>query len=123
MRILIVEPGKHPKEAEIVDSLESMQAVVGGKLQALYPFDDSAAIVCNEEADHLNLPKNRAIYSEDGKTVTTIISGTFFVCDAPFWSEHFLSLSAEQLERYSAIFAVPEIFVTSRRFTLVIRCK
>ena len=122
MRILIVEPEKHPREAEIADSLESMQEVVGGKIQALYPFDDSAAIVCNEEANNLNLPKNRAIYSEDGKTVATIVSGTFFVCDAPDWSEHFLSLSAEQFERYSALFAIPEIFVSSKRFTMVIRC-
>ena len=123
MRILIVEPGKRPKEAEIVDSLETMQEVVGGKIQALYPFEDPAALVCNEEADHLNLPKNRAIYSADGKAIVTIIRGTFFVCDAPAWSEHFLSLSAEQLDRYSALFAVPEIFVPSRRFTLVIQCK
>lgn len=123
MRILIVEPRKCPREAEITDSLEEMQEVVGGNIQAIYPFEDSAAVICNEEGSNLALPQNRAIYSKDGKKVVTIIYGTFFICDAPAWSEHFLSLSAEQLERYSALFAIPEVFVTTNRFTMVIPCK
>lgn len=122
MRILIVEPRKCPREAEITDSLEEMQKVVGGNIQAIYPFEDSAAVICNEEGSNLALPQNRAIYSKDGKKVVTIICGTFFICDAPAWSEHFLSLSAEQLERYSALFAIPEVFVTTNRFTMVIPC-
>ncbi len=123
MQILIVEPGKRPRATEIDGSLESMQKVVGGKIQVIYPFEDSVAIICNEEAANHNLPKNRAIYSEDGKAVITIVPGTFFVCDAPAWSEHFQSLSAEQLERYSALFAIPEVFVSSKNFMLVIQCK
>lgn len=50
MKILIVEPGKHPREAEIDGSLESMQKIVGGYLQAIYPFEDEVALVCDDES-------------------------------------------------------------------------
>lgn len=35
MKVLIVEPRKRPREAEIDGSLESMQKTVGGYLQAI----------------------------------------------------------------------------------------
>ena len=49
MRILLVEPGKVPQPTEIGDSLEAMQAVVSGSIQAVYPFEGPVALVCNEE--------------------------------------------------------------------------
>ena len=36
--------------------LEAMQGIVGGHLQAVYPFRDEVALVCNEEGKNLNLP-------------------------------------------------------------------
>lgn len=121
MRVLIVRPGKRPQEAEIDGSLESMQEIVGGKIQAIYPFNDTAAVICCEESGS-DMRKNRAIYTEDGSTVLSIVSGTFFICDAPIWSEYFSSLSAEQLKRYSALFAVTEIFISSKSFITIIPC-
>ena len=50
MKILIVEPRKRPREAEIDGSLESMQKTVGGYLQAIYPFEDEIALVCDDES-------------------------------------------------------------------------
>ena len=50
MKILIVEPGKHPYEAEINCSLESLQKTVGGYIEAIYPFEDMVALVCDEES-------------------------------------------------------------------------
>ena len=49
MTVLAVMPGKKPVKMELEGSLESMQAFVGGAIQAIYPFDDPVAIVCNEE--------------------------------------------------------------------------
>ena len=40
MRILVVEPTKDPYVKEIDGSLASMQAIVGGFIQAVEPFDD-----------------------------------------------------------------------------------
>ena len=34
MKILIVEPGKHPYEKEISGALKEMQKIVGGRIQA-----------------------------------------------------------------------------------------
>lgn len=50
MRILLVEPEKVPQPTEIGDSLEAMQAVVGGAIQAVYPFEEPVALICNENA-------------------------------------------------------------------------
>ncbi len=50
LRILIVEPGKHPRPATIPHTLKDMQSVVGGCIQAIYPWEDTlAAIVCDDE--------------------------------------------------------------------------
>lgn len=38
MRVLLVEPGKRPVLKEIDGSLKSMQEIVGGTIQALYPL-------------------------------------------------------------------------------------
>lgn len=51
MRILVVEPNKAPYEKEISSGLKSMQEVVGGLIQAIYPFDEPVALVCNEEGN------------------------------------------------------------------------
>lgn len=49
MKVLAVMPGKKPVKMELDGTLESMQTFVGGTIQAVYPFDDPVAIVCNEE--------------------------------------------------------------------------
>ena len=38
MNVLMVEPGKAPYETQIGDDLQSMQAAVGGYIQAVYPY-------------------------------------------------------------------------------------
>jgi len=39
IRILIVEPGKRPRPATIPHTLHELQKVVGGYIQAIYPWD------------------------------------------------------------------------------------
>ena len=104
MRILVVEPGKQPEEREIDGSLESMQQIVGGLIQAIYPFDDTVALICNDEGKLLGLPWNRVVDYD-------IIAGTFFLCDAPPDAESFESLTAEQLRLYSYLLTSPSSFV------------
>lgn len=48
MNVVIVEPGRVPYEAEL-NGLEEMQKAVGGLIQAIYPYEEPVAIVCNEE--------------------------------------------------------------------------
>ena len=51
MRILLVEPGRVPRPAEIGDSLEDMQTVVGGHIQAVYPFEEPVALVATRRGN------------------------------------------------------------------------
>ena len=109
IKVLVVEPMKKPYVKEIGESLESMQEVVGGYIEEVMPFDDEVALVCNEEGKLNGLPLNRAIYDSDNKMIDIIV-GTFFVCNAPFESEKFLSLTDEQEKKFSEKFSSPEIF-------------
>ena len=110
MTVLIVEPGKKPRKAEIDGSLEGMQRVVGGYIQAIYPFEDPVALICNEEGKLLELPFNRALRDEDGD-IYDIVSGTFFLCSAPPDSDGFEDLSHELMEKYNQRFYYPEMFL------------
>ena len=49
MEVLLVEPGKEARIDEIGNDLKSLQAAVGGYIEATYPFDDPVALVCNDE--------------------------------------------------------------------------
>lgn len=111
MKILVVEPGKVPAEREISGSLDSMQAIVGGAIQAVYPFDDPVALICNREGKDLGLPLNRALFDPETHGVTDIIAGTFFACGASADPESFASLTEEQLRTYCKRFASPEQFI------------
>ncbi len=49
MRVLLVEPGKAARPVEMKNDLHEMQQMVGGPIQALYPWEEPVAIVCNDE--------------------------------------------------------------------------
>ena len=110
MQVVIVEPQKKPVVQDIGSELESMQQIVGGLIEALYPFDKPVALICNEEGKLLNLPLNRALRDDEGN-VYDIISGTFFVCAAPPNSDHFAGLTDQQVKTYLERFAAPEMFL------------
>ena len=44
MKILLIEPSFEPRAVEIDGSLTSMQNLVGGLIQAVYPFEDGSII-------------------------------------------------------------------------------
>lgn len=111
MKILVVEMGKHPAVMEIADSLEAMQQIVGGSIQAVYPFDEPVALICNDEGKLPGLPLNRCLRHPENHTPYDLISGTFFLCGAPPDAEHFVSLTEQQIARYYERFEDPEIFL------------
>lgn len=75
MKVLIVEPRKRPREAEIDGSLESMQKTDGGYLQAIYPFEDEVVLVCDDESKLKSDTQWNRMLPETGD----IIKGTFFI--------------------------------------------
>lgn len=108
--VLLIQPGKYPKTVEIENSLEAMQAVVGGDIEEYMPFKDEIAIVCNEEGKINGLPLNRAVYDSEHQMID-IMAGNFFICHAPFASEKFQSLPPDLAKKYSEKFRYPEQFV------------
>ena len=110
MQVVIVEPEKKPRVQSIEDSLASMQEIVGGTIQAVYPFDEPVAMICNDEGKLLNLPLNRALRDSDGR-VYDIVAGTFFLCGATASSDRFECLTDEQVQIYLERFATPEQFI------------
>ena len=61
MKILIVEPMQSPRRADIPHTLEAMQQTVGGYIQAIYPFDNPVAVVCDDEGKLKGYRPNRYI--------------------------------------------------------------
>ncbi len=111
MKILLIEPHKLPYPLEIDGTLVEMKKLVGGTIQAVYPFSDPIALVCNDEGKLLGLPLNRALYHSETGEMYDIIAGTFFLCGAPPDADHFTCLTDSQLEKYSQCFHSPETFI------------
>ena len=111
MRVLLVKPCQHPTVIEIDGTLESMQTLVDGTIQALYLVDDTAAIICNDEGKLLGLPPNRMLFDPESSKVCDVVAGDFFVCNAPPDAENFESLTDEQITRYTKRFQALEIFL------------
>ena len=107
MKVVVVEPEKNPVVKEINGSLDSMQNVVGGWIQAIYPWRDNVALVCNEEGKMLNLPLNRFVITDDGQIID-FVAGTFFLCYAPADSDNFESLPEDLIEKYMHKFQIKE---------------
>ena len=108
MKVVMLEPGKFARTVELGEDLEAMQNAVGGTIQAIYPFEDEVALVCNDDGKCFGLPANRALYM-DGEMVD-IICGSAFICAAPSDSDSFQSLSDEQIKTYTDKFKKPERF-------------
>ncbi len=105
MNVLVVEPGFFPYEKEI-NGLSDMKGIVGGALEAIYPFKDDIALVCNPEGRNLNMEFNRSIPERSYGGVF----GTFFVCG--LGEESFISLTPEQVRIYTERFKKAETLVT-----------
>ena len=117
MKVLMIEPMKAPYSTELNNSLENLQKAVDGYIQVLYPFDDAACIICNEEGKLTGLPLNRAVRDDNGE-IYDVITGSFVI--AGLTEEDFCSLSDSQLEQYTKLFQHPETFMKIGREIIAI---
>ena len=88
--------------------LRSLQAAVGGPIEAVYPYEDHVALVCNEEGKLERLPYNRALRDADGQ-IYDVVVGTFLIVG--LGEDNFTSLTTEQLSKYEEQFQTPEGFI------------
>lgn len=103
MKVLVIEPGNQPKMQEIESRLTAMQMTVGGYIEAIYPWWDDVALVCNDAGKIMGLPLNRPLFNDDGKLID-FIAGTFFICGAPMDSGTFTDLPKDRIEHYTRMF-------------------
>ena len=100
MKVIIVKPFTNPYVANIKGDLESMQKIVGGYIEAIYPFDDEEiALVCNEEGKINGLMPNRFLLDRNNG-ICDFICGDFFLCYAPCDSENFESMPDNLIQKY-----------------------
>ena len=104
MKVIIVKPFTQPYTKEIKGDWESMQAVVGGYIQAIYPFEDEVALVCNDEGKINGSMPNRYLLNRNNGFVDCIC-GDFFLCYAPCDSENFESMPDNLIDKYIAKFS------------------
>lgn len=81
MKVLRVRPKHYPEVIDIDCSLESLQKEVEGPIQAVYPWDDAVALICNEEGKlHEDCMEklNRTLDGPYGIPIDIIV-GTFLI--------------------------------------------
>lgn len=72
IKVLKVEPMKHPEEVMLNNTLRALQAAVGGLIE-IANLEDDVCLLCNEGGKLIDLPGNRRVGDD-------IIAGTFYVC-------------------------------------------
>lgn len=107
LTVLVVEPDKKPYVKEILSGLASLQHEVGGNIEAVYPYEEPVALICNEEGKLDGLPLNRALRDDDGE-IYDIVAGTFLIVGLT--DENFGSLSNDLIRQFTAEFKMPEQF-------------
>ena len=114
MRVVMIEAGKHPRLCDIDGSLGSMQQIVGGHLQAIYPFPEPVGLVCDDEALFKETHKwNRAVDEH------TNIKGTFFICGLGY--EDFTDIPDDLAQKYIERFWMPEEIINMNGDICILR--
>ena len=109
MTVLKISPLCRPEVITIPHTLEDMQLTVGGSIQAVYPFEEAVALVCNEEGQLTGEEPCRVLRDPDTGEILDIICGTFFICGLT--TDDFASLTAKQIQYYAKLFEYPEMFL------------
>lgn len=107
IKVLMVEPGEHPRETVLKNDLDSLQKAVsiGPEHQGLIEIigiDDRVCILCNEEGKLIGLEGNRRVGND-------IIAGVFYVVGED-GRGNLVSLPDDEIEKYRKLFWEPECF-------------
>ena len=108
IRMLEVAPLEAPRLIEVYHTLDNLQELVGGTVQAVYPWDDLVAILCDDDGKAKGYPANRILVDEDGNPYDIIV-GPFYI--GGLTSTDFGSISDELAEKYTERFRYPEMFM------------
>lgn len=104
INILVVEPGKTPRPAQVENTLDTFTKIVGGAIEAGCYMPQAVLLVYNGEGREMGLPPNRATPG-----TRDYIAGTFLLCgiDGP----DFASLTPAQQFEFQELFSKPGEFM------------
>ena len=101
IKVVMVEPNKHPIVTTIKTKLESLQEAVGGLIEII-DIEDDVCILFNEEGKLIGLTGNRKLGDD-------ILVGTFYVCGSNDEGD-LVSLTNSQIDKYIKFFWEPQTF-------------
>ena len=109
IRMLEIAPLERPRLIEVPHTLETLQELVGGTLQAVYPWDeDLVCVLVDDEGKFKGYPANRVLEDEDGEPYDILV-GTFYICGLS--REDFASIPDDLADKYAEKFKHPEMFM------------
>lgn len=109
IRVLLVEPEKTPSLIEIPNTIESICATLDCNIcQAIYPFEELVALLCDEESKLTQKAMNRVLRDDEGE-IYDIVRGKFIICG--LGNTDFISLTDELVEKMTRRFRTPELFI------------
>lgn len=100
MRVIYIAPGADAEEREVENSLEALQELVGGNIEAVTIASD-CVVVCNDEGRINGMPYNCHVMNIDfyGPVFFCGIEGDEFA-DMPLGLQMFMQLGAVKRRRY-----------------------
>lgn len=101
MRAVLVEPDKMAKIVDIDPSIENLQRIVGGYVEAYQPWPERVTILCNEDGKEMGLEINRTLVDEDGNIIDVLV-GTFLIVGEK--GTNFADLTEEQAKHFKLVF-------------------
>lgn len=111
IQIVVVEPNKKPYKVKIENTLDAMQAIVGGYIEHISIGSTQSGarvgIILNEEGKLIGLPANRLIVGKGGSDV---FAGTFYITAHNLEGDA-ISLNDLEAEKYIKLFSPLEVFL------------
>ena len=107
IKVLMVEPGKHPVETTLDNTLDSLQKAVSigtdyqGLIELIY-VEPGVLFLCNEEGKLNGMEGNRKFGAD-------ILTGVFYVVGEDVFG-NLTSLSDNNIEKYKSRFWHPEFY-------------
>ncbi len=114
IKMLLVKPGRYPEIITAPQTLESLQKLVEGDIEVVYPWRDEVALVVDDCGKINGKPLNRPLEDYD------VLAGNILVVglDGP----DFKSLQEDQIEKYEKKFHQPFAFIPTPSGTYMLPC-
>ena len=107
IQVKVMEP---PKIVRIKNTNEAKEELVGGTIEAIYPFDPNVAIVANYNAKINGEDMNRSLIDPVTGETIDVLAGDFFIACVDPVTQSLTDLDQKTEKKYFRLFEKPERF-------------